>query len=340
MPERPRKPKQPHRVWRLLAIALFVGLFVLGVAMVFRQPAEKDEFGRVLRPQTATAPAGTIPRAESIEQALTFTDEERELLAAARDQTHQLDEPGFYVLLRRVASLPRLSPDELSALASPAYGNLLEYPQRYRTRPVRLRIEPKLVKQLTPGKGLGRSKYWPVDRPVWRVDALNRGGTSPVDEPIIVFSVADPTPLLGEPTETAEDGRLVYKRNIVVQVAGVFYKVQSAHSRGSAEQPSELREYPVVLAWQVRRGGGTTSAFAEGTLETIIMVVAVVLLLILFLYMRRRTREQEEPHFTYRPRRESPGGEPDEEDEVDPALREAADDHRDDRTRDDADREG
>ncbi|MFO7908327.1 MAG: hypothetical protein R6U98_37165, partial [Pirellulaceae bacterium] len=232
MYEPPSRDKAPHPVWRFIAIVVFAGLFALGVAMVLRSPGRDSPASDQAKQPTAGEDEDGIPRAESVEEGLTFSDEQREIISTVRDHTSELTKLAFYLMLRHTASLPELSDEQMDALASPGYEDLLEYPSRRRARPVRMRIYPKLAKKLTPEKGLGRSRYWPGDRPVWRIDGLNATGESAINEPVVVFSVVDPTALLGEPTSVSQDGRMVYEAHFTVEVAGVFYKVWTAESRG------------------------------------------------------------------------------------------------------------
>lgn len=339
MYEPPSRDRPLHPLWRFLAILVFAGLFALGVAMVFHHPGRQKPGADEASQPPQTNSDAAIPIAESVEEGLTFTDEQRELISAVRDNTSELSEPGFYLLLRHTASLPKLSDQEMTALASPSYTDLLEYPSRYRARPLRMRIYPKLVKELTPGSGLGRSLHWPGERPVWRIDGLNASGESPINEPVVVFSVVDPTALLGEPTSTADDGRMLYEPDFTIEVAGVFYKVWTAESRGDEQIEPQETDYPVVLSWQLRTAASGASRLAGETLQAIIMFVVVALLVILFFYMRHRTREQPAVQQRYRPRRRTESDSTPETREVDPELRAAAEDTEKHRTEEDADRQ-
>ncbi|MFP3937058.1 MAG: hypothetical protein ACLFVW_01860 [Phycisphaerae bacterium] len=339
MYEPPSRDKAPHPVWRFLAIAVFAGLFALGVAMVLRSPGRDRPTSDQAKQPASLEEQDGIARAESVEEGLTFSDQQQEVISTVQDHTGELVQPALYLMLRHTASLPELSAEKMADLASPGYGNLLEYPSRYRARPVRRRIYPKVVRKLTPDKGLGRSRYWPGDRPVWRIDGLNATGESAINEPVVVLSVVDPTALLGEPTSVSEDGRMVYDPNFTVEVAGVFYKVWTTESRGDEHIESKKTDYPVLLAWQLKHVSGGASKLAGDTLQALIMFLAVALMLILFFYMRRKSRDQTPARYHYRPRRKTQSPNGPETEEVDPELRAAAEATRDHRTEDDADRE-
>lgn len=331
--------RTPHPFWRFLAITFFAGLFVLGVAMVFNTDRRSSRRG-----QTATSAVAAederIPRVESVEEGLTFTDEQQDLISATQDRTGWIGEPALYLLLRHAASLPELSAEQMNSLASPDYDSLLEYPSRHRARPVRTQVQPVVVEKQTPDAGLGRSQHWPGDRPVWRIDGLNvRGKVVMENEPVLVFSVADPTEMLGEPTRTDDDGRMVFEDSFTIESAGVFYKVWTAESRGDEDRPAQRMDYPVVVAWQLRHAPGGPSGPAGDTLQALIMFIAVALLLIMFFYMRRRNREEPSPTETYRPRRNEQPEQPDNEAEIDPDLRAAAEAAKEHRKDDDADSE-
>ncbi len=318
--------KPYHPAWRLVAILVFAGLFVLGISMVFRHPGrdlpETDRVG------PAEATESEIERAESVEQGLTFTEQEQQILDTVRDYSQQRDEPPLYLILRRAAALPELPDAELSALGAPSYADLLEYPSRYRARPLRMRVVPWSVRRLTAGKGLGRSSHWPTDRPVWEIHGINVGAGPELkeEEPVILFSVVDPTPIFGEPDETAEGGRKIYYSQPPIDAAGVFYKILTAESRAGDEL-----NYPVVAAWQLRRSAADATPGTD-MLQALVLMVVVALLLIMFFYMRRRSQGQSSKYPTYQPRRPTEDTDTDEDDldeqdeqeeQMDPELIEA-----------------
>jgi hypothetical protein len=267
-----------------------------------------------------------------------LSEAEKTALGAVRDRTKSLDETALYMMLASVAKLEKLSPQELESLSRPSVRNLLAHPHVYRAEAIELNVYVVIVRKLLPGKGLAYTPYWEKDRGVWRMDCLNAAARHPAHEPIVVLSTAEPS-FLRKPDETTPDGAKLYRGlGPKVRLAGVFYKVYTALSRGDETVGPLWREYPVVLAWQlfpIRE-----SARPQDLSSGIIMVIVFIGMALGFIVLRRGLKRSPAPEYPYRPRRpigavETKGGRK-EDDEVDPLLKEAADAYRKERQIDDA----
>ena len=276
----------------------------------------------------ASRPAEPADRGDLIERKLHFTGAEAEALNAVRDGVHQWNETGLYVLLARVAELPALEPDGFAALDRPAYENLLRRPQRYRAQAMRLTFRVFRVQKMTADNGLlTHTPFWPKERPVWRMFGTFGQRLDP-DRPVAVFSVADPSALLGRPDETATD-EMRYKRGRPVEAACVFYKV---YTDREADPPHNTRKYPLALAWQLARPVPGGSAAADPR----VWVPAVLILAggMLYFFLRRQAKRFGRRRAEYRARREEARApevavpdEPEDDADVDPLLKAAAEDY-------------
>jgi hypothetical protein len=270
---------------------------------------------------------------QSFRDNLAIDDEEREALIAARGRPTQLDETGLFVMLAKAARVPGSSGYDPSRLARPLTGQLARHPQQFYNQPIRLRMLPFRVRKLERGKPLSYNRRWPIDADsdgtVWWVTGFD--ADEQTQEPLIVLSVTEPQ-IPGRP-ETLDDGSILYKNPPIIEVVGIFYKM-----RRDRDQDGNVRDYPVVVAWEAAprltgdqplSGGGRNTLFTSSTLIGLIGVV--VLMLLFFLRVRSRRGQATATYSNYRPLRE----ELDELDremarrrgddiEVDPALREAA----------------
>lgn len=247
----------------------------------------------------------------------------------------------FYTVLSKTAALPALPGEQLEALDRPAHANLLKDPYRYVRLPVqavRMRVKVGRVYKLLPGKGLAPyPERWPADKPVWQLACYDAAAKVAEEQPIIVYSTVDPGGLLPRPATVGEDNGLPYHQytgrppafdNLPqLELAGIFYKVYSGSDKGVE------RNWPVVMAWQLRKSAGKPPGLHVGW--PAIIVAAFAAAAILFWYIQRTVRRAKEAGVRpTRPRRglqipePRTGGEGEEAAEVDPKLREAVEKYR------------
>ncbi len=282
----------------------------------------------------ATAPAADARKIETILQALKLSDAQAGAYQVALSRKGQIDDPvTLTMFLRKIASLPMLQSEEWNDLDRPAARSLLAEPQRYAGRPIRLRALVNVVWKWTPGADFAATADWTRnDKPIYRYDCLNADAQYPASEPLYVLSPVEPNVFLGRPTGTGKDGQGIYGSFPPVQLAGVFYKVYA-----TKDTTGQARDYPVVLAWQIRpaEGGGLATSPDSWQQAVVALGIALAIGILIYFYWRFRQaakrarsrasfprgppqppRQQEEKDEAQEP---SP-----EEDQADPSLAAAA----------------
>ncbi len=285
-----------------------------------------------------TAPATSLPTAatyapfataKSVAEGLRYTEMERTILEDVRDATpqHRLkdyQDKALFVLLRRAAGLPKPTMEELDAMDRPSYANLLKKPARYRGEAIRYTLRVNLVTRVTPGNGIRHSKWWPKDKPLWQVDCIDGTGQYPGDRPLRLFTTFDPTEILGG-GKVIEDGISYGEYGRKVEVTAIFFRVFSARTRRSTEDDPEWKEYPILICWYMGKVG-----LAEKTGKVNLPLAGMVVMLIVmagaYIYFKKKTRPHPGRKHNFRP----PGGEAgdSEEVEIDPALKAAVEQYR------------
>ena len=245
----------------------------------------------------AVEPAPQETTADPISRLLASAPHEQMLLDSVADGSSRYDEPAFYLLMSKLSVLPKLAAESLRDLDQPAFANLIRYPDRYR--------------------------YWPPDKPLWRMECLISHGGG--DQAAIIFSASPPD--IGTWTRISSEGQYVYASRPEVEVAGVFYKLLRATSRGDNTQPASSRLYPIILCWQMAPiHAGSQQASGDLRLAVLFVGGVVMVLLIGWMMVRayRIRRRMNEPH-PWPPRHDNPPPATDAAD-VDPLLKKAAED--------------
>jgi len=264
---------------------------------------------------------------------LQLTDTEKTALGDVTDGSTQWRESAFYLLLRRVSQLPELAPEDLHSLDAPAYRSLLHEPQRHRARAMRRRVRVYRVLKMSPGRGhadLGYSPAWPKGRSVWQIYCTGAEVPDPADEPMVVFSTVEPTGL-GRPDKVTTQEEQMFSRGPEVEIVCVFYKVIEDVEDGSGRR----RDYPLLLAWQMfPRTESLHRAVPPGIW---IVAAGIGAVAVGYFFLRRHVRRLRRPaasgaagaRATRRAEAAPEGGEPD--GSVDPLLKEAAQQYRQER---------
>ena len=225
---------------------------------------------------------------DQIEAILTLTEREALAMIEARANPTQLEEAALGVMLGKVARLPRLSEDDFERLDRPTIRSLTRSGHRYQGAPVRLKVAVYQVQRWTAGKDLTASKSWPAGRPVWRMNCTSALPNRPRRDqhPLILFSMVDPTQLLGLPDKDADPAaEILYPHGPKIEVAGVFYKIRRVREKRSGRP----RDYPMVLAWQIQ----PTHEWVKDTLANPMIIVLLVVILVMavaFVFVSRRIR--------------------------------------------------
>ena len=255
-------------------------------------PAAGESFPASTQAATASAPSDNVSP-----DAIELGPMERIALGAVRDRTRGLDETAFHMLMGHIATLSPLPAEELEALPRPAVPKLLSDPARFRGRAIRLKLHVSAAQKILPGQGISPTPYWPKDRPFWQLSCVNAVAQYPGDEPVVVIATAEPT-FLPRPTKTTPDGSKLYVGlGPTIELAGVFYKVCLAKSVGDKDVPSQWRDYPVVLAWQVqtaaRAPAKPTGSTAGPRFWSMILIIGGMA--IAFFFLKRNVRRQHQP---------------------------------------------
>jgi len=186
-------------------------------------------------------------------------------------------------------------------------------------------------------------------KPVWRLHGLNLVPPDKTPHPLIVFLLQDPQQLLGKPDKVHMSGDLEYhKSRDRLDLAAVFYKVYTGR-----DLKRRQRDYPVFVAWQAA-AQPAAGLSRGGTMLTLFIGMGVILL-IGFLFLKRYLRQirgaGQSGFVRYRPLRDriaqgsaapdAAGGadaeaQPAEDTDVDPLLKQAAEEYHRERHQEDA----
>jgi len=257
-------------------------------------------------------PGGDDPLTK-IEAALTLNEVEKQAMIDAAASPTSLDEAAFPMMLAKVAALPELDDKSFGELDRPAVKSLLKTPERYSLAPMVLKVMVFQVRRCEAEKDFAGSIAWPREKPLWRLNCTSSVPKTARQEqdPLIVFSTVDPTRWLGKSKEGGEEGELRYPDGPTLELAGVFYKIR----RTAERQSGELRDYPVVLAWQVRPSREWFSQ-SVGDIRVLIPLLIILILAFVFVFLRRRVsrRGVGAGRIKYQSRRDQtaePGAQPD-----------------------------
>lgn len=216
-------------------------------------------------------------------ETIPLSPNEKIVLGDVTDRTPGFREAGFYVLLRAVARLEGLSRRQVEALEEPSYLKLMGHPELYRGQPIAMTLDVAYVVRLEPGPGrqFERVPGWPAGRPIWQLGC----GHADSNRPVSVFSLADPTELLGEPlpVEGRDDVR-VYEPVRRVKVAGVFFKVY----RTETADGLHTGLFPALIAWQLIAPEVPAPARGPGV-EMLLPLLLVAMVVSYYLIRRRIT---------------------------------------------------
>ena len=256
-----------------------------------------------------SVPTTSPAKVRSLFERLGYTEVENTVLGATRDGVRQIDETGLYVMLgvaARASGNLQFDPQEWSQLDRPAYTSLLTQPERWRGHP--LEITPVIfrVTKMTSGKQLNYSSFWPRERTVWRLDGI----LGDKNQPVIIYSVVNPSEYLGAGKPGKEEDQTDFERGRPIRAAAIFYKDAIDTDRENA-----TRHYPVMMAWLLSEEDGALVPLGSSNDLTSRLAPVAILLLVLaagFYFIRRRMTQasQKQSHGPkYRPLR----------DEIDPA---------------------
>ncbi len=295
----PDKPRQAGRRGAGVLPRIALALAVIGSGAT--RPAAPISLRAAQTPAESTPSsaqgvwATDQEKLELIDATLSLTSKEEQTLALAGGASGAdvTAEPAFRLLAEKAAALPELTGREAgSLLDAPSYLNLLRHPERYRGRPIRLRVRMFAASDVVLDDGLAD----PAPTSPSTLTMLDCFVCDAGEAPIIVYSLAEKAEI-GKP-DRLEDGQAIYDQGLQFELAGVFYRVVSGRDRN--DRP---REWPVVLAWQMHALPGEK----DGSIIIQLFLLAIMLL-IGYLIVRRSVRriiaQEEAP--AYRRRRHTP----------------------------------
>jgi hypothetical protein len=236
-----------------------------------------------------------VPMDNRVAEALKFSEEEMIVLDdTSNDSTNPpSSDPGVPILLQHISKIKRFTKEEFAQL-EPGIVRLMRKHGRedYHLYPIQMDVKVNAISRFTPVK----SKYWPQDKPVWKLDclSLNTPGGPDKDNPNIasILIAEDMTSLLGTPDKKKTEGgveRWDYEKNPRrMQFAGIFYRNYFSGTDDPKNHP-EQRAYPLVIAWQNLRTDTATSSNVSGW-QLSIAGGAILLVFGLWLWLRQMAK--------------------------------------------------
>ncbi len=181
-----------------------------------------------------------------------FTERDRQVLMNVREGVEPVQENGFYLMMGKIAHLPRINEAALTEFTRPSYHSLINNPDALKYHEVlgmRVRVFEVLKRSIANGLLTPHKKYWPVNSPVFEIWGTNADSTRHKEEPLCIYCPHLPLGL-PEPSGKTEYKR-TYRDGPVCTFAGVFYKVFADMQRGDIDdkRPAKMRTYPVILSW-------------------------------------------------------------------------------------------
>jgi len=271
---------------------------------------------------SASAATAEIP--SQLEDTLSLSPAETAIIEDTIDGNSQLDEPGLSLVLGKTVKLPHLSIEDLPKLDTPSYHNLLRNPQRYRCQPMSIHLRAFSITKMRLSDFTSLSSTIPLDTAVWRIFATTASGGQ--EEPVFVLSLVDPQ--LPKPDKVEPDAEQLYNKGPEIRVACVFYKIYKTKDRGTAKQPPQFRDYPLLMTWQIYPATAGESFQIEKSfiLTAVILVLLVVGFVILKIWIARLKKQTQAKTQQYKSLREDTP-KADEPVELDPLLKAAGEDY-------------
>jgi hypothetical protein len=275
------------------------------------------------------AAVGHADTVQEIDEAVTLSERDKQVLSNVKDGTRSAEEAGFYLMMMKVADLPSLEGEEWQRLDGPAPENLIKRTDRYRYLPLRFEMRVYRIYTLTVANGtISGGPYWPAERPIYAI----HGETAPpkgqpgVSLPIVVFSGELPVDL---PEPSLVDGSVTeYSKGPAYRVAGVFYKLIHDMDTGVEDDDGRtvyhLRRYPVLLAWQWEPQRASIRQSGASQVLSGVVILSVLLGVAIFILLKRRTKQYKKnapvTFGDYEPLRDLLASEDENIDPVDPQL--------------------
>jgi hypothetical protein len=205
---------------------------------------------------TAPAATSTASPMVQVESLLNLSPTDRDALFASQARPDAGFDTAIYRLLNIATQLPQLPAADFDRLYRPDYETLLTTPDPYVGRPIRVDMYVYSVRRLVSGEDITPDVNWPVGTPLWQIRGYDVHGVN--QQSFMIYSVTDPTDLLGPPVRVEEGVRNIYRpEHSLLSFACVFVKIFNTFEAGVSDDPDEqatqertYRDYPLVIAWQ------------------------------------------------------------------------------------------
>ena len=123
----------------------------------------------------------------------------------------------------------------------------------------------------------------------------NSDGKIPAQE-IVVFSLIDPTELLGTPDAVSDKGECTYgDSGKLIELAGIFYKTYKHEMTDSKPGEARYRDYPLVLAYYLKPADTSKMQPPGNPFRNLTIVVGIALMAILFMVRKNAKRARSTP---------------------------------------------
>jgi hypothetical protein len=218
-------------------------------------------------------PNKPIKRAETVEDALAYSDGEKIIMKDVHDGDGQLSTPALYILLRRSQMLP--IDKMLEEAERPNPKNFWREPERYRGRLVRLKV--LYAGRVTPWTENVTPTRWWGKRDAWMMDVLVEVEKTkpPSYKRILVVMGHEPPKNL--------------KNRQPLELVGLFYKLAKLREDAEEGDPNVKNEYPVIVAGAICPPQSDENPFKWGGT---IMIMVILGLLFAFIRLKRGVSRQ------------------------------------------------
>ncbi|MCP4378378.1 MAG: hypothetical protein GY794_19655 [bacterium] len=228
------------------------------------------------------------------EAAIELTHRQKIALSAVVDGP-SWNEPPFFIMLARTAELvdPKTAAKEYPSLESPAVGYLTDFPNRYRAQKVRVIMRVYESRELVSGSKLWDPRPdWPKGSKVWYLAGWHISQDSSKGEDLVVYSLVDPTKLLGKPSGTTTTGEQFYGgTGRSLELAGVYYKTFRQEALRSSQFDRQFRDYPLILAYYLKATKNAGNEKSQGSALINVLIIGLIVLAV-GLYLARRLAKQ------------------------------------------------
>ncbi|MCK5113635.1 MAG: hypothetical protein KAR11_02600 [Phycisphaerae bacterium] len=225
----------------------------------------------------------------NVHAGLKLTDIERQSLSGVSDGSDNREELGFYVMMGKVAQLPKLAAADMKKLEAPGYKNLMRDPSRFRYIPLHMPVRIYTVSKMTVKnrKITAHPRDLPIEKPIWEIHCQT-AGVNPEQqrsESMILYSSVIPDGLLQRGKK--RDGDVWdFDKGPEFVFAGVFYKVVNQKDK-AANAP---RDYPVFLAWQIEKPAVVVKHWSVYAIPGILITMGLLTGLVLFIKLRGKIK--------------------------------------------------